>query len=70
MDDNSEARQTTVQPMLVSVEDAARLLSVGRSTVYELIARGELLTINILRSRRVPIEALRTFIEERQTALY
>ena len=32
----------TVDPILVSIPDAARILGVGRSTVYELMARGDL----------------------------
>ena len=55
-----------VPPLLVSVRNAARMLAVGRTTVYELIATGELETILIGRSRRVPIAALEDFVQRRR----
>jgi excisionase family DNA binding protein len=44
--------------LLHKVPDAARLLSVGTSTVWKLIAEGKLTTVRIGRSRRIPHEAL------------
>ena len=48
--------------LLVTPEEAARRLSVGRTTVYALMASGELLSVNIGRCRRVPLSALRSFV--------
>lgn len=48
--------------LLVSVDEAAILLSLGRSLVYELVQRGDIITLKIGRSRRVPVKALHTFI--------
>jgi excisionase family DNA binding protein len=45
-------------PLLYSVPDAARALSIGVSTVWKLIADGKLPTVRIGRSRRIPHEAL------------
>ena len=53
----------TVNAMLVTVEEAGRLLALGRSTVYALVAQGRLSSIKIGRARRVPITELRRFIE-------
>lgn len=39
---------------LLTVAEAAKLLAVARSTVYELMVRGELCWIKIGRSRRIP----------------
>ena len=47
-------------PLLLRVSEAAALLGVSRSTLYQLIARGELRVIRIGRSVRVPREALET----------
>ena len=47
---------------LLKVEEAAELLSIGRSHVYELIASGELETVKIGRSRRVRPTALQELI--------
>lgn len=51
------------EQVLVDVAEAARRLGLGRSTVYELIGRGELESIVIGRSRRVPVKALEDFVE-------
>ncbi len=48
--------------LLLRVQDVCRLLDVGRSTVYELIARGELPVIRIGRLVRVPRPALEEWI--------
>src|ERR1039458_10404680 len=48
--------------LLVTPEEAARRLLVGRTTVYALMASGELLSVNIGRCRRVPLSALRSFV--------
>ena len=61
---NEQTTTTTTTPLLVRVEEAARMLSLGRSTVYELIASGQLPSITIGKSRRVPVEALKQWIVE------
>jgi excisionase family DNA binding protein len=40
-------------PLLIRVEEAARLLSVARSTVYELVERGEFPSVKVGRNRRI-----------------
>ncbi|MGH3860396.1 helix-turn-helix domain-containing protein [Actinokineospora sp.] len=49
---------------LYKVEDAAALLSVSRSVVYELIRAGQLRSVVIGRSRRVPAKAINDFITQ------
>ncbi len=51
--------------LLLRIPDAAERLSVGRSTVYELIQRGELPTVHIGRSVRIPAAAVRAWVERR-----
>jgi excisionase family DNA binding protein len=63
---SDEGQDFAMPPLLVCVEDAARLLAVGRTTVYELIAAGELEAINIGRCRRVPLSALYAFVQRRR----
>ena len=53
----------TPEPLLLTVVEAGRLLSVGRTTVYELIQRGELQTVHIGRSVRIPVAAVTDFVE-------
>ncbi|MFI9327819.1 helix-turn-helix domain-containing protein [Kitasatospora sp. NPDC052868] len=54
-------------PTLVAlkVEEAARRLSIGRTTMYALIRDGEIETIPIGRARRVPAEAVVEFTRSR-----
>lgn len=47
----------------LGVEDAARILKVGRSTVYDLIRSGRLRSIKIGRRRLVPRSALDALID-------
>ncbi len=49
-------------PLLVNVRDAAALLGIGRTTVYELIARGELEAVHIRRAVRVPMAAIEEYV--------
>ncbi|GAB3186325.1 excisionase family DNA binding protein [Micromonospora palomenae] len=42
--------------------EAATLLGVGRTKVYELMASGQITSIRIGRSRRIPATALRAFV--------
>lgn len=54
--------------LLLTAEQAARLLNVSRSRVYEWIAAGELASVTLGRSRRVSRRALEQFVAERETA--
>ncbi|MFD5084250.1 helix-turn-helix domain-containing protein [Kitasatospora sp. NPDC058406] len=54
-------------PTLVAltVEEAARRLGVGRTTMYALVASGEVPSVTIGRLRRVPAEALSEYVAAR-----
>ena len=47
------------EPLLYSILDAAKALSLGRSKLYELITEGRLETVNIGRRRLVRAESVR-----------
>jgi len=49
------------KPLLYKPEDAAATLGIGRATLYELLARGEITSIKIGRSRRIPSAALEDY---------
>jgi excisionase family DNA binding protein len=55
-------------PLLLTAAQAAALLSISRTTLYELLASGAVESIHIGRSRRVPVSALHTFVESRRRA--
>jgi excisionase family DNA binding protein len=52
-------------PLLLKAGQVAQLLGLGRSTVFALLAAGELPVIRIGRSVRVPRVALERWIDER-----
>ncbi|MDB5582266.1 MAG: excisionase family binding protein [Bradyrhizobium sp.] len=54
--------------LAVRIPQAAQLLGIGRSSLYELISSGQLETIKIGRSTVVPMDALRAFIQQRRVA--
>lgn len=54
--------------LLYRVEDAARLLGVGRSTIYGLLAAGELASVKIGRSRRVSRRELDDYVARMEGA--
>lgn len=49
--------------LLLRPEEAAEVLSIGRSRLYELLGRGELASVRIGTSRRVPAEDLVRYVE-------
>lgn len=54
-------------PVLMKAGEVAALLNLGRSTVFELIARGDIPSIRVGRSVRVPRDRLQEWIETRTT---
>lgn len=57
-----QADMDTHQKLLVSVEEAAQMLSIGRSLVYKLVMSKQVLSVKIGRNRRIPVFALEAFI--------
>ncbi len=55
--------ETAPRPkVLLSVDEAASALSMGRTFVYDLLTRGEIVSIKIGRRRRIPVSALQAFV--------
>ena len=53
-------------PMLLTIPESAASLRVSRSTIYRLIAEGQIETISVRGVRRVRPEALKRFIDNQQ----
>lgn len=49
--------------LLVSVEEAARRLGVGRSAMYELLASGQIGRVKVGRRTLVPVQELRRWVD-------
>jgi excisionase family DNA binding protein len=58
----------TQEPLAYRPEEAARLLSVGRHKIFDLIRAGELRSVRIGHSRRIPRTAVEEYIEQRLAA--
>jgi excisionase family DNA binding protein len=48
--------------LLLTVEEAAKRLRLGRTLVYQLISAGELESVTVGRLRRVPAECLAEYV--------
>lgn len=65
-----DSRPTVVtQPnkLLLTVEEAAESLSLGRTFVYALVMRREILSVKVGRKRRIPVSALEEFVARHVT---
>lgn len=51
-------------PLLYSIDEAARLLGVSRVELYRLIQRGEVLSVKVGRLRRVSRAALERYVAD------
>lgn len=50
-----------MERVLLTAEEAAESLKIGRCKVYDLIRTGELESIKIGRLRRIPVSSVRSF---------
>jgi excisionase family DNA binding protein len=48
--------------LLLTVDETAEVVGLGKTKVYELIASGELEAVRIGRCRRVPVEAVKAYV--------
>ncbi|MCI0387085.1 excisionase family DNA-binding protein [Streptomyces sp. CNQ085] len=64
MSDTADTAALAADPTLVllTVEEAARRLSIGRTYCYSLISSGELESVPVGRLRRVPAEAVHDYV--------
>jgi excisionase family DNA binding protein len=58
---SAETAQET--KLLVTVEEAAAMLSLGRTLTWALVRKGELRSIRVGKSRRVIVSSLHEYIE-------
>ena len=49
--------------LLLTVDEAARRLGIGRSHAYIFVMKGEIPSVKIGRSRRIPADLLDGFVE-------
>lgn len=54
----------TVPKMLLTPTEAAQALSISRSKLYELLSKGQLASVRVGTSRRIPHDALLSFVAQ------
>ena len=59
--------ESLLEPLVVNVEEAARLLALSRSQIYVLMDQRKLGFVKFGGARRIPIADLRDYIERHGT---
>lgn len=62
-DSHEELAAVADTPLLLRVEEAARRLDIGRTTLYALVMSGEIESVLVGRSRRIPAECLDEYVQ-------
>lgn len=67
MDDTEYQRSdaSTRTKLLLTIEEAASMLSLGRTHFYAMVMRNEIMSIKLGRTRRIPVFALQDFVTRR-----
>ncbi len=67
MSENAQERtERSDGVLLLTIVEAARVLSIGRTTMYELVGAGEIDVVHIGRSARVPVAALEEYVDRQR----
>lgn len=59
----NEVEQEYVPVLLLRVEEAARRLGIGRSSMYRLITAGEIESVRVGGLRRIPVPCLDEYVD-------
>lgn len=68
MNDTGARTEDVEERLLIDPREAAKRLSLGRTTVYELLQRGELESISVGRARRIPMDAIEEWLRAKRAA--
>jgi excisionase family DNA binding protein len=60
----ASSARAVAEPLLLTVTQAAQRLGISRILLYELLAADEIESITIGRLRRIPVDALTTYINQ------
>ncbi|UVI39870.1 helix-turn-helix domain-containing protein [Qipengyuania spongiae] len=55
-----------IEPICVRINDAARMIGIGRTKLYELIATGEIETVKIGNATRVTMASLHGLVDRQR----
>jgi excisionase family DNA binding protein len=61
---NADDNQPVAEPirLVLTIEQAARRLGIGRTLMYSLVMSGEVESVTIGRLRRIPVECLTEYV--------
>ena len=59
--------QATTPDLLLTIEEAAKALRIGRTHMFKLLGNGEIRSVYIGRSRRISIDALKEYVTKLET---
>ena len=59
-----KSHQNLTPKLLLTIEEAARVLSLSRSLLYDLLMSNQIVSIKIGRSRRIPVAALMAYVQK------
>jgi excisionase family DNA binding protein len=63
----SDEQGARVIRLLLTPEEAARAIGLGRTKLYELLRMGAIESVQIGTARRVPVDALHEYVERLRT---
>jgi excisionase family DNA binding protein len=63
MTDNEDLQETEPAVLLLTITEAAARLGFGRTFTYELVKAGDIETVTVGRSRRVPADVLVEYVD-------
>ena len=69
MDTDLQVVELTPPRVLLSVEEAARALGLGRTYVWHLVMLNEVRSFKVGRKRCIPVSALHEFVAQRLSVL-
>ncbi|MBC7761551.1 MAG: excisionase family DNA-binding protein [Candidatus Saccharibacteria bacterium] len=59
---NDEVIEGEAPPLLLCVEEAARRLSIARTSMFRLVGSGEVESVCVGRLRRIPVQCLEDYV--------
>lgn len=60
---STEGVNVNTNPILITVDEAAAMLSIGRTIAWELVRKRKIKSVKIGRTRRVPVIAIQEYID-------
>lgn len=62
--ENKQYRSMDELPLLLTVEEAGKVLRIGRNTIYELVRCGQIRSVKVGRQLRITKQALLEYLNE------